>query len=217
LKVYADWSEPTLTVEEMRAVVEEAHKRGRKVAAHADSVEGIRNALSAGVDSIEHATFADRPTLEAMKAKGVYWVPTRAVYAEFLAAAPTAAARSRIQDILERGRQNLATARAIGLNIANGYDPTQAEQHGHNAREVIELVAEGLTPLEALQAATINAADLMGWSETVGTLDVGKFADVIAVQNDPVADIKEVERVRFVMKDGVVLKNDVGPPATAKK
>jgi imidazolonepropionase-like amidohydrolase len=113
-----------------------------------------------------------------------------------------------MQETLERARQNISVARELGVRIANGFDPSSAEAHGKNSREIIAMTKLGLSPIEAIRAATTNAAELMGWKDKVGSLDPGKFADVIAVSGDPIADVGELEHVRFVMKGGVVVENE---------
>ncbi|MGA8441659.1 MAG: amidohydrolase family protein [Candidatus Sulfotelmatobacter sp.] len=209
IKVYADWDHPTLTVEEMSIIVEEAHKLGRKVAAHATTVEGIRNAITAGVDSIEHGHGADKQDLEMMKAKGVYWVPTLGYYFYHVDSVKSPPARKYMEDVLQRARQNIPIARELGVKIANGFDPSSAQEHGNNAHEIIAMNTLGLPPIEAIRAATASAADLMGWRDKVGSIEVGNYADIIAVSGDPLADVTELERVKFVMKGGIVVKNDI--------
>jgi imidazolonepropionase-like amidohydrolase len=209
IKVYADWLRPTLTIEEMTVIVEEAHKAGRKVAAHATSAEGQRNAITAGVDSIEHGHGADRRDLEMMKAKDVYWVPTLGHYFYGANSASSPAGREYMQEVLQRARQNIPIARDLGVKIANGYDASSDEGHGQNAREITAMTKLGLPPIEAIRAATASAADLMGWQDKVGSIEVGKYADLIAVAGDPLIDITELEHVKFVMKGGVVIKNDL--------
>ncbi len=206
IKVYADWDYPTLTVEELRVVVEEAHKAGRRVAAHATTNDGIRNAVNAGVDSIEHGFGADRATLELMKQKGVWLVPTQGPIVNALAEAKDEKSRKGLEEFLAKLRQMLKTAREVGVKIANGYDPATAAVHGTNAREIVALHASGLSNLEAIRAATTNAAELMGWRDRVGAIEAGKLADVIAVSGDPLADIGQLERVVFVMKGGEVVR-----------
>jgi imidazolonepropionase-like amidohydrolase len=208
LKVYADWGVPTLTLDEIRPIVEEAHKAKIKVAAHADSPDGIRNALTAGVDSIEHGHQADRSSFELMKQKNAFWVPTIGYYFYAVDTAKTPQPHKYMQETLERARQNISIARELGVRIANGFDPSSAEAHGKNSREIIAMTKLGLSPIEAIRAATTNAAELMGWKDKVGSLDPGKFADVIAVSGDPIADVGELEHVRFVMKGGVVVENE---------
>jgi imidazolonepropionase-like amidohydrolase len=207
IKVYADWNYPTLTIEEMRVIVEEAHKAGKKVAAHATTAEGIGNAIMAGVDSIEHGHGADRRDLEMMKAKGAYWVPTMGYYFDHAGEAKSAGARQYMQQVLERARQNIPMARQLGVKIANGFDPASADTHGQNAHEIVAMTKLGLTTVEAIRTATISAAELMDWQGKVGSIEAGKYADIIAVSGDPMADITDLERVKFVMKGGTVVKN----------
>jgi imidazolonepropionase-like amidohydrolase len=208
LKVYADWDVPTLTIDEIRPIVEEAHKARIKVAAHADSVDGIRNALTAGADSIEHGHRADRSSFELMKEKNAFWVPTIGYDFYAVDTAKIPQPHKYMQDTLERTRQNIAIARELGVKIGNGFDPSSAEAHGKNSREIIAMTKLGLPPLEAIRAATTNAAELMGWKDKVGSIEPGKFADVIAVSGDPIADVGELEHVKFVMKGGVIVKNE---------
>lgn len=208
IKVYADWEYPTLTVEEISVIVEEAHKARRKVAAHATTAGGIRNAITAGVDSIEHGHGADRQNLEMMKAKGVYWVPTIGYFASEVERTSSPQARKYMGDVLQRARQNISVARELGVRIANGFDASSSDGQGRNALEIIAMSKLGLPPLEAIRAATTVAADLLGWQGTVGSLQAGYFADIIAVSGDPLADISELDHVRFVMKSGAVIKND---------
>ena len=208
IKVYADWEHPTLTVEEMSVIVEEAHKLGRKVAAHATTPEGIGNAVTAGVDSIEHGHGANKQNLEAMKAKGVYWVPTMGYYFYHVDHARSPRAHEYMQKVLDRAQQNIPIARELGVRIANGFDPASAEGHGKNAQEIIAMSKLGLSPVEAIRAATATAAELMGWPDKVGSIEVGHYADVIAVSGDLLTDVTELEHVKFVMKGGKVVKND---------
>jgi len=210
LKVYADWGVPTLTIDEIRPIVEEAHKSKLKVAAHADSPEGIRNALTAGVDSIEHGHQADRSSFELIKQKNVFWVPTIGYYFFAVDTAKSPQPHKHMQETVERTRQNISIARELGVKIANGFDPSSAEAHGKNAREIIAMTKLGLPPVEAIRAATTNAAELMGWSDKVRSIEPGKYADIIAVSGDPIADVGELEHVKFVMKGGVIVKNELG-------
>jgi imidazolonepropionase-like amidohydrolase len=210
IKVYADWRHPTLTVAEMQVVVEEAHKQGLKIAAHATTPEGIRNAVMAGVDSIEHGHEADRAALQLMKTKGTYLVPTLSVVDAGMAKHFGGSAYSpRALAFLETLKQTMTMAKQIGVKIANGSDPSDASRHGQNALELEAMTKRGLTPIEAIRAATVSAADLLGWSDKVGSLEVGMYADLIAVQGDPTVDIKTLQKAAFVMKGGKVIKNDV--------
>jgi imidazolonepropionase-like amidohydrolase len=209
IKVYADWLYPTLTVAEMQVIVEEAHKANRKVAAHATTVEGIRNAVLAGVDSIEHGHHADRADLELMKQKGVYLVPTLSGLDAHIARRPDDFASVKAQAYLEAIRQAMTIAKQIGVKLADGSDPESAARHGKNAEELQSMTRRGLTTLEAIRAATTSAADLIGWSDDVGAVEVGKFADLIAIQGDPIDDIVLLQHIKFVMKGGTVIKNDL--------
>jgi imidazolonepropionase-like amidohydrolase len=208
IKVYADWQYPTLTVEEMRVIVEEAHKLNRKVAAQATTPEGIFNALTAGVDSIEHGHRADRKDVELMKEKGVFLVPTVGVIdANYTNRAPqfTPEQRKRYDDFLRGIQETVESAKSLGVKIASGYDASGAERQGKNAEELIALTRRGLTPLEAIRAATTSAAELLSWQDRVGAVEPGKYADLIAVHGDPLTDITVLRNVKFVMKDGVTI------------
>jgi len=211
IKVYADWSHPTLTVDEMRVVVEEAHKQGLKVAAHATTPEGIKNAVTAGVDSIEHGHRADREALEMMKAKGTFLVPTVGgidAYFEAHKNDPLTPEQQKGRAaFLQKIQDSIQTAKSLGVKIAAGFDPASPEAHGKNATELAAMVKRGLTPLEVIQATTINAAELLGWQDKMGALESGHYADLIAVDGDPLADITVLQHVKFVMKGGVVVKD----------
>jgi imidazolonepropionase-like amidohydrolase len=212
IKVYADWNNPTLTVEEMRVIVEEAHKAKLKVAAHATTPEGIKNALNAGVDSIEHGHGADREAIELMKSKGVFLVPTVGVIDAIIekrrADPLTAEQRKRLEAFAQATYDEIQMAKSMGVKIADGFDPSREGLHGQNALELAAMVKRGLTPMEAIQAATLNAAELMSWQDRVGAIQAGKFADLIAVDGDPLADITVLQHVKFVMKGGEVVKDE---------
>lgn len=209
LKVYADWGIPTLSEDEIRAVVDEAHRFKLKVAAHADSPGGIRNALMAGVDSIEHGHQADRASLELIKQKNAYWVPTIGQFFDMAQNEKNPQARQYMELVLQNARQNLATAQELGVKIANGFDPSSPETHGQNAHEIVAMTKLGLPAIRSIRAATLDAADLLGWQDKVGSIEKDHFADVIAVSGDPLGDITELERVKFVMKGGVVVRNEL--------
>ena len=208
IKVYADWNTPTLTVEEMRVVVEEAHKLKRKVAAHASTAEGIFNAVTAGVDSIEHGHAADRKDLELMKEKGVFLVPTvGGVDAVYARRSPTFTPEERKfwDGYLKTIEESVQLAKSLGVKIASGYDAGSAERQGKNAEELVSLTRRGLTPLEAIRAATTTAAALLEGQDNIGSVEPGKFADLIAVEGDPLSDIAVLRQVKFVMKGGIVV------------
>ena len=218
IKVYADWENPTLTVEEMTVIVQEAHKQHRKVAAHATTPEGIQNALMAGVDSIEHGHRINREDIEMMKAKGTFLVPTIAGIDHSIEAANkknafTPEERKRVDAFLEGIQQEVQMAKSLGVKIAAGFDAASAEDQGKNATELEALVKRGLTPLEAIQAATINAAELLNWQEDIAVLEPGRYADMIAVDGNPLADVTVLQRVKWVMKGGTVVNR---APDTAR-
>lgn len=199
------------TLEEMKAIVADAHRLGRKVAAHAHGAEGIRWAVEAGVDSIEHGSYIDDDGIALMKQHGTYLVPTLYLGDWMLQNAdkthlpPPLLAKA--QQVIPAMRKNIAHAFASGVKVAFGTDAA-VYPHGLNAREFAVMVKLGLTPLQSIQAATINAADLLGWSGKVGTLDPGAWGDIIAVEGDPGKDVTTLERVTFVMKGGQVIRND---------
>ena len=210
IKVYADWMNPTLTVEEMQVIVQEAHRQKLKVAAHATSAEGIKNAILAGVDSIEHGNHASREDLEMMKARGTFLVLTLgAVYAlgdSQMNAAMTPEQR-RMREASKHSIQEVVlTAKSLGVKIASGFDAATPAAQGKNANELVALTEVGMTPLEAIRIATLSNAELIGWQDRVGAIEAGKYADLIAVEGDPLRDIHALQNVKFVMKGGRVIK-----------
>jgi imidazolonepropionase-like amidohydrolase len=211
IKVYADWKNPTLTVEELRVIVEEAHKQRLKVAAHATTPEGIKNAVTAGVDSIEHGHRADRESLEMMKAKGTFLVPTVGVidaYFERTKNDPmTPKQRERREAFLQGIQQSVQQAMSLGVKIASGFDAGAPARQGRNADELVALTKRGMPPLEVIRAATVNAAELMGWQDNIGAVEAGKYADLIAVEGNPLTDIAVLQQVKFVMKGGTIVKD----------
>jgi imidazolonepropionase-like amidohydrolase len=211
IKVYADWNHPTLTVDELRIIVEEAHRQHRKVAAHATTPEGVRNAVTAGVDSIEHGDEIDRETLEEMKRRGTFLVSTAGVMFSLLESAPNNEARAWIGTKIELVRKTVTLARQIGVKLAGGLDATEDRLHGKNAQQLTALVKLGVPPIEAIRSQTVSAAELLGRSDQIGTLEPGRFADLIAVDGDPLADIRELERVKLVMKGGVIVSDARDP------
>jgi imidazolonepropionase-like amidohydrolase len=198
------------TLEEMKAIVADAHRLGRKVAAHAHGAQGILWASEAGVDSIEHGSYIDDAAIAEMKKNGTYLVPTLYLAdwflenAEKIGTPPELIAKGR--EVMPAARKNVARAFAAGVKVGFGTDAA-VYPHGLNAHEFAVMVKLGLTPLQAIQAATINDADLLGWSDKVGALDPGKWADMVAVDGDPLADVTTLERVKFVMKGGEVVRN----------
>ncbi len=201
------------TLEEMKAIVAEAHRLGRKVAAHAHGAQAILWASEAGVDSIEHGSYIDDAGIAEMKKNGTYLVPTLYLGDWFMENAE----KNHVPDfllvkakaVMPAARKNIAHAFASGVKVAFGTDAA-VYPHGMNAHEFAVMVKLGLTPLQAIQAATVNAADLLGWPGKVGSLDPGAWADVVAVDGDPLKDVTTLEHVKFVMKGGEVVKNDYG-------
>lgn len=212
IKVYADWQHPTLTVDEMRVIVEEAHKQKLKVAAHATTSEGIKNAITAGVDSIEHGFGADRESLEMMKAHGTFLVPTVGVVDAQLKLheneSLTPERRQKRDAFLQGIQQSLQQALRLGVKMASGFDASSPAGQGRNADQLVAMVKRGIPPLEVVRTATLNAAELMGWQDDVGSVEVGKYADLIAVEGDPLTDIAILQHVTFVMKGGTIVKNN---------
>jgi len=201
------------TLEELKAIVADAHRLGRKVAAHAHGAQGILWASEAGVDSIEHGSYIDDAGIAEMKKNGTYLVPTLYVGDWMIENAGLTHLPDfllvKAKAVIPAARQNVAHAFASGVKVAFGTDAA-VYPHGMNAHEFAVMVKLGLTPLQAIQASTINAADLLGWSGKVGTLEPGAWADIVAVDGDPLKDVTTLERVKFVMKGGEVIRNDYG-------
>ena len=199
------------TLEEMKAIVADAHRLGRKVAAHAHGAEGIRWAAEAGVDSVEHGSYIDDGGIAAMKEHGTYLVPTLYLGDWMIDNAGLtrlpAPLLAKAKEVIPAARKNIAHAFAAGVKVALGTDAA-VYPHGLNAHEFETMVKLGLTPLQSIQAGTLNAADLLGWSGKVGTLEPGAWADIVAVEGDPLKDITTLQRVKFVMKGGEVVKNE---------
>lgn len=195
------------TLEEMKAIVADAHRLGRKVAAHAHGAQGILWASEAGVDSIEHGSYINDDAIAVMKKNGTYLVPT--LYLEDWMAAYGKLPPfylQKMKDVSAVAKKNIRHAYESGVKIALGTDAA-VYPHGLNGHELEVYVRDlGMKPLEAIQTATVNAADLLNWSDRAGSIDTGKFADLIAVDGNPLESIKLVQDVKFVMKAGVVYK-----------
>ena len=198
-----------MTPEEMSAIVTTAHALGRKVAAHSHAAEGTKAALEAGVDSIEHGTFIDDETVKLFKAKGAYLVPTMIAPVTALAQARGGqlppATIPKAEAAAAAAAESHARAIRAGVKIAFGTD-TGVSKHGDNAKEFALMVRAGMTPAQAIRAATVSAADLLGRSAELGTLEPGHAADLIAVTGSPLDEVTRLERVDFVMHRGVVAK-----------
>jgi imidazolonepropionase-like amidohydrolase len=207
-----DVDTPQLTQEELNAIVDEAHALRRKTAAHAHGAEAARRAIRAGIDSIEHGSFLDDEALDMMKARGTYLVPTlmavqglqekfdRGIYVPPAIAAKAHAAIAALRNTFQRA---LAKGVKIGMGTDAGVYP-----HGRNTEEFHQMVDLGMKPAAALRAGTSADADLLGIADKVGSLEAGKFADVVAVPGDPLQNIRQTEHVFFVMKEGVIYKNE---------
>ena len=206
-----------MTDDEMAAVIDTAHALGLKVAAHIYPAEAIKHAVRLGVDSVEHGSFADDEAYALMKQHGTYLVPTLTVYDVFYKAAsehpeflpPGTAAKELANDLLPI--QHFPNALKAGVKVAYGTDIGE----GDHAREFALLHQAGMATMDEIFAATRNAADLIGASDRIGSIQAGRYADIVAVAGDPLADVGEFERVRFVMKGGVVFKSDGRPTPVA--
>jgi imidazolonepropionase-like amidohydrolase len=197
------------TLEEMQAIVADAHRLGRKVAAHAHGAQGILWASEAGVDSIEHGSYMNDEDIAMMKKHGTYFVPTAYLidWMQENGHLPPFYLQ-KMKDVSAVEKANAKRAIAAGIKVALGTDAA-VYPHGLNAHELDVYVNQfGMTPLAALQTGTLNAADLMGWSDKIGSLEPGKWADIIAVNGDPLKDVRILQHVSFVMKAGAVYKNE---------
>lgn len=199
-----------LTDDEMKAIVDAAHAWGRKVAAHAHGVDGIKAALRAGADSIEHGTFVDEEAIALFKKNGAYLVPTMLAPVTTAQQAKAGMLSAAAAEKVGEGKSAIPHHRAAikaGVNIAFGTD-SGISRNGLNALEFALMVDRGMMPGAAIQAATVNAAKLLGREARVGSIEVGKDADIIAVRTSPLVDVRALETMWFVMKRGVVLKRE---------
>ena len=215
IKIYVDWpfsidkdggisGLTNFTREELTVMVDEAHRLARKVAGHAISREGIKAALDAGIDTVEHGCGFDETLIDQAKAQGAYWCPTLSVFN------PSTYNSGSSQDnpLLEIEYRNLNIAHKKGLKIALGTDAGSFPWSVNEAREFEFLVKAGFSPMDAIRAGTSVAAELLGQSDAIGHLAPGMLADIVAVPGDPLQDITVLQRVMFVMKDGVVFRHD---------
>jgi imidazolonepropionase-like amidohydrolase len=196
---------PTFTPEELKAIVDEAHRERRKVASHAIGVHGVHNSVEAGVDTIEHGDYIADEDLKTMAAHGTYYVNTIYV-GDYVAQGRAAAGAPVWVKMLSIHEDTFKRAMKVGVKIAFGTDAGGFPWTENPAKEFAYMVKWGMTPAQAIRSATSTAAELLAWSDQVGTLEPGKFADVVAVEGDPLKDITALEHVDFVMKNGAVAK-----------
>ena len=211
LSLTDDVDSPQLTQEELNAIVDEAHALRRKTAAHAHGAEGAKRAIRAGIDSIEHGTFLDDEALDMMKARGTFFIPTlmatqggreklgKGMYPP--------AVEAKMRAAIEAINQTVKRALARGVRIGLGTDAA-VYPHGRNVEEFHLLADLGMNPLDALRAGTSLDAELLGLQNRIGTLEAGKLADIVAMPGDPIENIRQTEKVFFVMKEGVIYRNE---------
>jgi imidazolonepropionase-like amidohydrolase len=214
IKVYSDRSYsvrpdgvlddiPTFTLDELKAIVDEAHREHHKVASHAMALNGVHNSVEAGVDSIEHGNYIADADLKSMVSKGTYYVPTIFV-GEYVAQGRANEGAPVWVKMLQIHEQTFRRALKAGVKIAFGTDAGGFAWTVNPAKEFNYMVKWGMTPMQAIRSATSVAAELIGMQDQVGTLEPGKFADIVAVSGDPLSDVTVLEKVNFVMKGGVV-------------
>jgi imidazolonepropionase-like amidohydrolase len=203
---------PQYTLEEMEAIVEEAHKLGRKVAAHAHGTQSIKDAIQVGIDSVEHSSLIDEDGITAAKKRGTFLVfdiyNDDFILQEGAKAGVLPESIEKEKKIGRLQRENFRRAWQAGAKMAFGTD-AGVYPHGDNAKQFAKMVEWGMKPIDTIQAATIQAADLIGWPDKVGAIETGHFADIIAVNGDPTADVRVLESVRVVMKGGTIIRNDL--------
>jgi imidazolonepropionase-like amidohydrolase len=223
IKVVADAGNRFITPEEMKAIVEEAHRAKVKVAVHATTVTGIQAAIDAGVDSIEHGDDITDEQLKVMREKGIFFDITQTFYGGRMRAMiekrqvlpPQLQQGLKAYEHMEAQRTPALMARILksGVKFTTGSDmwfDYPGKTRGQATAIMFGALKDlGMTPADVIRAATVNAAESMGWQDRIGVLEPGKFADMIAVSGDPLADVTELERVQFVMKSGEVVRNDL--------
>ncbi|HEY2498052.1 MAG TPA: amidohydrolase family protein [Candidatus Angelobacter sp.] len=221
IKVYADRSYfvrpdgvlddiPTFTMDELRAIVDEAHREHHKVASHAMALNGVHNSVEAGVDSIEHGNYITDADLKTMAQKGIFYVPTIYV-GEYVAQGRAAAGAKVWLDMIKIHQDTFKRALNAGVKIAFGTDVGGFDWAINPAKEFPFMVKYGMTPIQAVRAATSSAAELLGMQNDVGSIEAGKYADLVAVKGDPLADITLLQKIDFVMKGGETQKSETNP------
>jgi len=216
IKVYADRNYrvredgvlddiPTFTMDELRAIVDEAHRERHKVASHAMALHGVHNSVEAGVDSIEHGAYIADEDLKTMVAHDTFYVPTIFVF-EYVAQGRAAEGATVWPKMLKIHEDTFRRALKAGVKIAFGTDAGGFAWTENPAQEFSYMVKYGMTPAQAIRAATVSASELLGMQDKIGTIEPGKFADIVAVLGDPLADVRVLEKVDFVMKGGMVYK-----------
>jgi imidazolonepropionase-like amidohydrolase len=217
IKVYSDRSYfvrpdgvlddiPTFTLDELRAIVDEAHRQHHKVASHAMALNGVHNSVEAGVDSIEHGNYIAEADIRTMAQKGIFYVPT--IYVGEYVAQGRAAAGARVWlDMIKIHEETFRRALNGGVKIAFGTDAGGFDWGINPAKEFPYMVKYGMTPAQAIRSATITAAELLGMQSDVGSIAPGKYADIVAVKGDPLADVGVLENIDFVMKGGEVYRS----------
>ena len=216
IKVYSDRSYrvredgvlddiPTFTVDELRAIMDEAHRERHKVASHAMALNGVHNSVEAGVDSIEHGNYIAEEDLKAMASHGIFYVPTIYV-GEYVAQGRAAEGAPVWVKMIQIHEDTFHRAMKAGVKIAFGTDAGGFDWKVNPAKEFSSMVKFGMTPAQAIRSATVNAAELLGVKDSLGSVEAGKLADIVAVPGDPLADVAVMENVDFVMKGGVVMK-----------
>ena len=203
--------DPTLTLDELKAIVDEAHRHNHRVAAHAYGGEGLRNAIIAGVDTIEHGQGLDNDMVEMMVQKGIYYDPTGIRYS--LPSIEESDRRNTggkysIVPIFEKNARAALSHKGLKVMFGSGVDG-DLYAHGTQGRDFEWLVKHGMTPATAIQAATLVDSQMLGWQDRIGSIEKGKFADLVAVSGDPLQDITEMTRIKFVMKGGKVIKDEL--------
>jgi len=196
---------PTFTLDELRAIVDEAHRERHKVASHAMALNGVHNSVEAGVDTIEHGNYIAEEDLKTMAARGIFYVPTIFV-GEYVAQGRAAAGAPVWVQMIQIHEQTFRRAMKAGVKIAFGTDAGGFDWKINPAKEFSSMVKFGMTPAQAIRAATVTAAELLGMQDSLGTVEAGKLADIVAVPGDPLSDVSVMEKVEFVMKGGVVVK-----------